>query len=44
MEGLEEPLEEFLEDPHSELFINIFGVTKIVAVFRDGEPLKIVYK
>ena len=37
-------MEELLEDPHSELFVNIIGVTKIVAIFRDGEPLKAVYK
>ena len=44
IDGVEEPLEELLEDPHSELFVNIAGVTKVVAIFRDGEPLKFVYK
>ena len=43
IEGLEESIEELLEDPHSELFVNISGVTKVTAVFRD-DSLKPVYK
>ena len=44
IDGVDETLEELLEDPHSELFINIFGIVKITAIFREGEQLKTVYK
>ena len=43
VEGVDEPLEEVLEDPHSELFVNVSGVVKITAVFRD-DLLRPVYR
>ena len=33
--GIDEATEETLEDPHSELFINIAGVARVIAVFRN---------
>lgn len=43
IEGLDQPIEELLEDPHSELFVNISGICKIVAIFGD-DHLKPVYR
>ena len=40
---MDTPIEEVLEDPHSELFVNISGLSKIQAMFRD-DSLKPVYK
>ena len=44
VDGMKEPVEEVLEDPISELFINIADVVRITAIFKDGESLKTVYK
>ena len=42
--GSVDPEEELLEDPHNEMFVNIAKATKISAIFRFGDPLKVVYK
>ena len=45
VEGQEETAEQTLEDPHSELFVNLYGVVRIVVVFREGQQqLRVVYK